>query len=128
MARNSGSFISLDPEEPVQTCNDRFFFTLISPVCVQCPIWLIFCSSLILCSPVALLKCFMNDFEMVPVSPVITGIIFIFIFHICSIYIVRFAYSKLFSAAALITVLSPEFATSIDTHVPFSLSRIMMSG
>ena len=65
---------------------------------------------------------------MVPVSPVITGITFIFKFHIRCISIVRSAYSEIFSAAVMITVQSPDITTSTDTHVPFSLSRIMMSG
>jgi len=33
-----------------------------------------------------------------------------------------------FSASFLITFLSPEIATSINIHVPFSFSRIIMSG
>ena len=94
---------------------------------MQCPIWLILCSSLILCSPGALFKCFLNDFEMVPIFPLITGTTFIFIFHIRGISVVSL-HSKIFSAAVLITLLSPEIATSTDTHGPFSSSRIMMSG
>jgi len=39
-----------------------------------------------------------------------------------------FWYFRIFSASYLITFLSPEIATSINVHVPFSLSRIMMSG
>ena len=42
--------------------------------------------------------------------------------------IVRSLYSRIFSASFLITFLSPEIATSIDIHVPFSLSRIIISG
>jgi hypothetical protein len=44
------------------------------------------------------------------------------------ISIVRSLYFKIFSASFLITFLSPEVATSIHMHVPFSLSRIVMSG
>jgi hypothetical protein len=41
---------------------------------------------------------------------------------------VRSLYFKIFSASFLITFLSPENATSINMHVPFSLSRIIISG
>jgi hypothetical protein len=41
---------------------------------------------------------------------------------------VRSLYFKIFSASFLITFLSPEIATSINIHVPFSLSRIIISG
>jgi hypothetical protein len=37
-----------------------------------------------------LLTYFLNDFEMVPVAPIITGITFVFTFHLCCISIVRF--------------------------------------
>ena len=54
-------------------------FTLALPaVCVQCPIWLFFCNSLITCFPGTLLRYCLSDFEMVPVAPIITGIIFYF--------------------------------------------------
>ena len=44
------------------------------------------------------------------------------------ISIVRSLYFRIFSASFLITFLSPEIATSINIHVPFSLSQIIMSG
>ena len=37
-------------------------------------------SSLLLCFPAKLLRYFLNDSEMVPLSPVIKGITFVFIF------------------------------------------------
>jgi len=88
----------------------------------------VFCSSLTSCFPGMLLTYFLNDFEIVPVAPVITGISFVFTFHMCCISIVRSLYFRVFSASFLITFLSPEFATPINRHVPFSLSRIIMSG
>jgi hypothetical protein len=72
--------------------------------------------------------CFLNDFETVPVAPIITGITFAFTFHMRCIYTVRSLYFKIFSAYFLITFLSPGIAISINTRVPFSLSRIIMSG
>ena len=79
----------------------------------------VFCSSLTSCFPGMMLMYFLNDFETVPVAPVITGITFVFTFHMCCIYIVRFLYFRIFSASFLITFVSPEIATSINIYVPF---------
>jgi hypothetical protein len=46
-----------------------------------------------------------NDFEMIPVAPIITGITLVFTFHIRCIYIVRFFYFKTFSASLLLLLL-----------------------
>ena len=73
----------------------------------------VFWSSLTSCFPGMLLTYFLNDFEIVPVAPIITGITFAFTFHMHCISIVR----------SLIIFLSPEIATSINIQVPFSLSR-----
>ena len=88
----------------------------------------IFCSSLTSQFPGMLLTYFLNDFEMVPVAPIITGITLAFTLHMRCISIVRSLYCKIFSAYFFITFLSPEIATSINMHVPFSLSPIIMSG
>ena len=88
----------------------------------------VFCSSSTSWFPGMLLMYFLNDFERVPVTPIITGITFVFTFHMRYISIVRSLYFRIFSASFLITFLSPEIATSINIHVPFSLSRIIMSG
>ena len=88
----------------------------------------VFWSSLTSCFPGMLLIYFLNDFEIVPVTPIITGISFLFTFHMRSISIVRSLYFRIFSASFLITFLSPQIATSINIHVRFSLSRIVMSG
>ena len=73
-----------------------------------------------------LLTYFLNAFEMVPVAPIITGITFVFTFHMRCISIVRSLYFIIFSASYLITFLSPEIATSIDIHVLFSLSGLLL--
>ena len=86
-----------------------------------------FCSSLTSWFPDILLTYFLNDFEMVPVAPIITGIIFAFTFHMRCISIVRYLYFRIFSVSFLITFLSPEVATSININVPFSLPLIMVS-
>ena len=55
---------------------------VLSEVYVQCLVWFFFCSSLISCFPGMLLRYSLNDFEMVPFAPVVTGIIFAFTFHL----------------------------------------------
>jgi hypothetical protein len=42
---------------------------------------------------------FLNDFEMVSVSPIITGMTLVFTFHMRCISIVRSLYFKIFSAS-----------------------------
>ena len=88
----------------------------------------VFCSSLTSCFPGMLLTYFLNDFEIFPVTPIITGITFVFTFHMGCISVVRSSYFRIFSASFLITFLSPEIAMSINIHVPFSLSQVIMSG
>ena len=70
----------------------------------------VFCISLTSCFRGMLLTYFLNDFEIVSFSPVITGITFVFTFHMRCISIVRSLYFKTFSASFLITFLSPEIA------------------
>ena len=48
----------------------------------------VFCSSLTSCFPGMLLTYFLNDFEIVPVAPVITGIIFVPVIIIIIIIII----------------------------------------
>jgi hypothetical protein len=105
----------------------HFHISTFHSVCAV-PNMAVLCISLTLWIPATLLRYFLNDFEMVPVAPVITGITFVFTFHMRCIYIVRSLYFKIFSASFLITFLCPGIATSIDIHILFSLSRIMMSG
>jgi len=59
----------------------------------------VFCSSLTSCFPGMLLAYFLNDFEIFPVTPIITGITFVFTFHMRRIYIVRSLYFRIFSAS-----------------------------
>jgi hypothetical protein len=46
-----------------------------------------------------LLTYFLNDFEIVPVSSIITGITLAFTFHMRCISVVRSLYFKIFSAS-----------------------------
>ena len=49
----------------------------------------VLCSSVISCFPGMLLRYFLNDFEMVPVAPIIVGITFVFTVHMRCISVVR---------------------------------------
>ena len=73
----------------------------------------VFCSSLTSWFPGMLLTYFLNDFEMVPVAPIITGITFVLTFHMRCISVVRSLYFRIFSSSFLMTFLSPEIATII---------------
>ena len=76
----------------------------------------VFCSALTSCFPGMLLTYYLNDSEIVPVAPIITGITFINTFRMCCISIVRSLYFRIFSASFLNTFLSPEIAMSINIH------------
>ena len=84
----------------------------------------VFCSSLTICFPGMLLTYFLNDFEIVPVAPIITGVTFVFTFHMRYISVVRFLFFEIFSASFLITFLSPEIATSINTRSLNIITRL----
>ena len=60
---------------------------ILSEVRLQCPIQLFFVVPF-LCFSSVLLRYFLNDSEMVPSAPVITGVTFVFTFHTCCISIV----------------------------------------
>jgi len=105
-----------------------FFYVSTFRLMYAVPSMAVFCSSLTSWFPGMSLTYFLNDLEMIPVAPIITGITLAFIFHMRCISFVRSSYFKIFSASFLITFLSPEIATSVNMHVPFSLSQIIMSG
>ena len=64
-----------------------FYISTFRSVCAV-PNMTVCCSSLTSCFPGMLLTYFLNDFETVPVAPIITGITFIFTFHMRCISIV----------------------------------------
>jgi hypothetical protein len=64
---------------------------------------------------------------VVSVFPIITGITLVFTLDVRCISIVTYLYFRIYSASFLITFIS-AIAPSSNMHVPFSLSRIMMSG
>ena len=66
-----------------------FYISTFQSVCAV-PNMAVFWSSLTSCFPGMLLTYFLNDFEIVPVAPIITGITFVCTFHMRSISTVRF--------------------------------------
>ena len=48
----------------------------------------VFCSSLISCFPGTLLRYFLNDFEMVPVAPIITGLLLLLLLLLVVVVVV----------------------------------------
>ena len=91
------------------------FFYVSTSMCAV-PNMAVFCSSLTSWFPGMSLTYFLNDLEMVPVAPIITGITLVFTFHMHYISIVRSLYFKIFSASFLITFLSPGIAASINIY------------
>jgi len=75
-----------------------------------------------------LLRHCLSDFDMVPVSPIITGVTFVFTFHMHRISVFRSLCFRIFSAALLTPFPSTEIATSKNIYFHFSLSLVMMSG
>ena len=69
-------------------------------------------SSLVLCFSNMLLRYVLNDFGMVRAAPIVTGITFVFTFHICYFSTERFLYFRISSASFLILFLSPEIVCS----------------
>jgi len=71
------------------------------------------CSSLFSYFPGLLFLNCTNSFEMAPVAPVFTGIMFVFIFHTSCISIARSLYFRIFSAYFFITFLSAEIVAFV---------------
>ena len=73
----------------VPVLNLLYFY--ISTFRSMCPVlnMAVFCNSLTSWLPGMLLAYFLNDFEIVPVAPIITGITFVFTFHMRCVSIVR---------------------------------------
>ena len=76
-----------------------FYISTFRSMCAV-PNMAVFCSSFTSCFPGMLLTYFLNDFEIVPVAPIITGIAFVFTFHMRCISIVRSLYFRIFSVSS----------------------------
>ena len=81
-----------------------FYISTFRSMCAV-PNMAVFCSSLTSCFPDMLLTYFLNDFEIVPVAPIITGINFVFTFHMHCISVVRSLYFRIFSAFIIIIII-----------------------
>lgn len=57
----------------------------------------VFCTSFVSCLSGMLLRHFVNDFEVVPVAPVVAAVNFVFTFYMNCISFVRSLYLKIFS-------------------------------
>ena len=75
-----------------------FYVSTFRSMCAV-PSMAVFCSSLTSWFPGMSLTYFLNDLEMVPVAPIITGITLVFTFHMRCISIVTPLYFKIFSAS-----------------------------
>ena len=82
----------------------NFYISTFRIMCAV-PNMIVFYSSLTSCFPGMLLTYFLNDFDTVPLAPIITGITFVFTFHKRCISIARSLYFRIFSAPFLITLL-----------------------
>jgi len=65
------------------------------------------------------LRYFLNDCEVDPLAPVVTGITFVFTLHMRWISVVRSICYRIFSASFLVTFLSLDFAASTNIHILF---------
>ena len=72
----------------VSVLNVLYFYVSTFRNMCAVPNMAVFCSSLTSCFPGMLLTYFLKDFEIVPVAPIITGITFVFTFHIRWIIII----------------------------------------
>ena len=72
----------------------------------------VFCSSLTSWFPDMLLTYFLNDFEMVPVAFIITGITFVFTFHMRCISII------IIIIIIIIIVVGISIMPGIHTYIP----------
>ena len=79
----------------------------------------VFCSSLTSCFPGMLLTYFLNDFEIVQVAPIITGITFVFTFHMRCISIVRL----LLLLFRKLSLLFTSFTVTVNTRNKVSLRQ-----
>jgi len=77
-----------------------FYISTFQNMCAV-PNMAVFCSALTSWFPGMLLMYFLNDFEMVPFAPIITGITLVFKFQKCCISIVRSLYFEIYSASFL---------------------------
>jgi hypothetical protein len=86
----------------------------------------VFSSSLMSCFPGMLFRHFLNESEVVQIARYISGIIFVFTFHVYSVFLMSFYFKPLISPF-LIATASLQITMSINRSVSISLSRIVTS-
>jgi hypothetical protein len=93
------------------------FCSLILAVNEMCamPNMAVFFNSLISCFPDMMLRYYLSYFDMVPVAPIFTGITFAFLINMRKISIISSFYFNLFLTTFLLTILSSEIATFLNT-------------
>ena len=97
-----------------------FYIGTFQSSCVV-PNVIILCRSSKSCFSGMLLRYCLSGFEMIPITPINTGISFAFTFHMHWISFIRPLYFRILSTSFLITFLSPVVSKSINIHVPFSI-------
>ena len=83
----------------VSVLNLLYFYISTFRIMCAVPNMAVFCSSLTSCFPGMLLMYFLNDFEIVPVAPIITGITLVFTFHTAVLLLLLYYYWLLVSAS-----------------------------
>jgi len=84
-----------------------FYISTFRSMCAV-PNMAIFWSSLTSYFPGMLLTYFLNDFEIVPVAPIITGITFVFTFPLRCISIVRSSYFRIIIIIIIIIIIKMD--------------------
>jgi len=109
-------------------CLSHFYISTCRSMCAV-PNMAVFCSSVISYFPGCCSGIFSMILKWFQLPLLLLVSFLIFTFHMCCRSIKRssYEYFQTLSASLLITFLSPEIPTSINIHLPFSLSRIMMS-
>ena len=82
-----------------------YFYISTFRIMCTVPNMAVFCSSFTSCFPGMLLTYFLNDFEIVTVAPIITGITFVFTFHMRCISIVRSSYFRIVIIIIIIIII-----------------------
>ena len=93
-----------------------FYISTFRSMCAV-PNMAVFCSSLTSCFPGMLLTYFVNDFETVPVAPIITGITFVFTFHMRCIFIIMLLFLLLLLLLFNIITQTLSFLTDFSLHI-----------
>ena len=104
-----------------------FYICTFQSICLV-PSMAVLCTALISCFTGILRRNYLSDFQIVPVASINTGITFALNISALNLYCKDLYILGSSQVFFLIIFLSPETAASINIHVPFSLSRIIMSG